>query len=1116
MKKKIESYQGAAGGWGAVKSVANAVRKQMDIRQDVIAMFDMNKPEGFDCPGCAWPDPKHSASFDICENGAKAIAWEVTDKQVNASFFAENTVQSLLTWGDHELEAAGRLTQPLKYDAVSDCYKPLSWQQAFDEIGARLQSYSDPNQVEFYTSGRTSNEAAFLYQLFAREYGSNNFPDCSNMCHEPTSVGLAASIGVGKGTVLLEDFEKCDLVICIGHNPGTNHPRMLTSLRALVKRGAKMIAINPLQERGLERFTAPQNPFEMLTNSETQLASAYYNVRIGGDMALLKGMMRLLIERDDAASAAGRPSLLDDEFIQTHTVGFDELRRDVLNSEWKDIERISGLSQTQIAELADAYAAAERTIICYGMGITQHEHGTQNVQQLVNLLLMKGNIGKPGAGICPLRGHSNVQGDRTVGITEKPSAEFLARLGERYGFTPPQAAENRVWPTKAENHLRFNIINDKENRVNGIALYYRLPMVQVNDEQSFVEQAEWSMLVQLFNQRLQERIQSGELKTISGGTARSVKIAPDYQSLFFRVNARDDNIQDAANALMAELATIDQHGFSAEELDDVKSTRLTWLKNAVDQQAERDLRMLTSRLASSSLNNTPFLSPEETYQLSKRLWQQITVQSLAEKWQQLRKNQDAFWEQMVNNELAAKKALSPAAILALEKEYANKKLAAYIFPGRNLSLTVDADPQAEISSKETLAENLTSLTLSNGARVILAKSAGEEQKLQITAVSNKGDLSFPAQQKSLIALANKAVSGSGVGELSSSSLKRWSAENSVTMSSKVSGMNTLLSVSARTNNPEPGFQLINQRITHSTINDNIWASLQNAQIQALKTLDQRPAEKFAQQMYETRYADDRTKLLQENQIVQFTAADALAADRQLFSSPADITFVIVGNVSEDKLVALITRYLGSIKHSDSPLAAGKPLTRATDNASVTVKEQNEPVAQVSQWKRYDSRTPVNLATRMALDAFNVALAKDLRVNIREQASGAYSVSSRLSVDPQAKDISHLLAFTCQPERHDELLTLANEVMVKRLAKGISEQELNEYQQNVQRSLDIQQRSVQQLANTIVNSLIQYDDPAAWTEQEQLLKQMTVENVNTAVKQYLSHPVNTYTGVLLPK
>ncbi|EOX9342241.1 FdhF/YdeP family oxidoreductase [Escherichia coli] len=286
MKKKIESYQGAAGGWGAVKSVANAVRKQMDIRQDVIAMFDMNKPEGFDCPGCAWPDPKHSASFDICENGAKAIAWEVTDKQVNASFFAENTVQSLLTWGDHELEAAGRLTQPLKYDDVSDCYKPLSWH---------------------------------------------------------------------------------------------------------------------------------------------------------GDMALLKGMMRLLIERDDAASAAGRPSLLDDEFIQTHTVGFDELRRDVLNSEWKDIERISGLSQTQIAELADAYAAAERTIICYGMGITQHEHGTQNVQQLVNLLLMKGNIGKPGAGICPLRGHSNVQGDRTVGITEKPSAEFLDRLCERYGFTPPHA-----------------------------------------------------------------------------------------------------------------------------------------------------------------------------------------------------------------------------------------------------------------------------------------------------------------------------------------------------------------------------------------------------------------------------------------------------------------------------------------------------------------------------------------------------------------------------------------------------------------------------------------------------------------------------------------------------
>ncbi len=324
--------------------------------------------------------------------------------------------------------------------------------------------------------------------------------------------------------------------------------------------------------------------------------------------------------------------------------------------------------------------------------------------------------------------------------------------------------------------------------------------------------------------------------------------------------------------------------FSAEELDDVKSTRLTWLKNAVDQQAERDLRMLTSRPASSSLNNTPFLSPEETYQLSKRLWQQITVQSLAEKMAAVKKEPGRiFGEQMVNNEVAAKKALSPAAIPALEKRVRQQKSWRLTSSQcRNLSLTVDADPQAEIRSKETLAENMTSLTLSNGAGVILAKSAGEEQKLQITAVSNKGDLSFPAQQKSLIALANKAVSGSGVGELSSSSLKRWSAENSVTMSSKVSGMNTLLSVSARTNNPEPGFQLINQRITHSKINDNIWASLQNAQIQALKTLDQRPAEKFAQQMYETRYADDRTKLLQENQIAQFTAADALAADRQLF------------------------------------------------------------------------------------------------------------------------------------------------------------------------------------------------------------------------------------------
>lgn len=437
MKKKVENYTGPAGGWGALKAVAEAIRGQMEIGHDVIAMFEMNKPQGFDCPGCAWPDPKHTASFDVCENGAKAMSWEATSKKTTPDFFAKHSVTELLTWDDYDLENEGRLTHPLKYNAQTDHYDVIEWNDAFTQIGQHLTSYPDPNLVEFYTSGRTSNEAAFLYQLFAREYGTNNFPDCSNMCHEPTSVGLAASIGVGKGTVLLEDFDKADLVVCIGHNPGTNHPRMLSSLREVSKRGAKIIAINPLKERGLERFTYPQDPIEMLAFESTPLAQHYYKVRVGGDTALIKGVMRIVLEQDDIAIAQGKPSILDNDFIQMHTVGFESVKQDILTTSWESILQISGLSKDEIEQIAQLYIDAKNTIICYGMGITQHQHGTQNIQQLVNLLLLKGNIGREGAGICPLRGHSNVQGDRTVGITEKPSKLFLDKIEKRFGFKPP-------------------------------------------------------------------------------------------------------------------------------------------------------------------------------------------------------------------------------------------------------------------------------------------------------------------------------------------------------------------------------------------------------------------------------------------------------------------------------------------------------------------------------------------------------------------------------------------------------------------------------------------------------------------------------------------------------
>ncbi|AJA71101.1 MULTISPECIES: FdhF/YdeP family oxidoreductase [Pantoea] len=434
----IKPYGGSAGGWGALKAVADAIRRQMAVKQDVIALFKVNQPEGFDCPGCAWPDPRHASSFEFCENGAKAVSWEATSKRTTPAFFAAHTVSELWQRSAFELEGEGRLTHPMKYDAVSDTYQPIEWETALQEIGALLRGYDDPDSVEFYTSGRASNEAAFLWQLFAREYGTNNFPDCSNMCHEPTSVGLPESIGVGKGTVELEDFDHADLVICIGHNPGTNHPRMLGTLREVSKRGAKIVAINPLRERGLERFTSPQSPIEMLSMGSTQLASTYYKVRVGGDAAMLKGVMKTLLAMHDNALEAGEPPVLDETFIREHTEGFAALKADLDDTSWDHILKVSGMDIAEIQNIAHLYAAAENTIICYGMGITQHQYGTQNVQQIANLLLLRGNIGRRGAGICPLRGHSNVQGDRTVGITEIPSQTLLDSLQKVFGFTPPQ------------------------------------------------------------------------------------------------------------------------------------------------------------------------------------------------------------------------------------------------------------------------------------------------------------------------------------------------------------------------------------------------------------------------------------------------------------------------------------------------------------------------------------------------------------------------------------------------------------------------------------------------------------------------------------------------------
>jgi molybdopterin-dependent oxidoreductase alpha subunit len=442
VKKKVEGvgeYHSAAGGWGALRAVADAVRSQLAVVDETRGLLTMNQPAGFDCPGCAWPDPKHTSSFEFCENGAKAVSWEATAKRTTPEFFAQHTVSELWKWHDHDLENQGRLTHPMAYDAASDKFFPISWEDAMTRIGAGLRALPDPNMAEFYTSGRCSNEAAFLYQLFVREYGTNNFPDCSNMCHEATSVGLPQSIGIGKGTVTLEDFDHADAVFCIGHNPGTNHPRMLNTLRACAKRGAAIVSINPLRERGLERFISPQHPSEMLTGHATQLSSVYYQIKVGGDLAVLKGMMKAVVALDRESRAAGGPDVLDRAFIAEHTEGIDDLLADLDATSWEAIEKSSGLTRAEIEHLGRIYANAKSVIINYGMGITQHRHGVANVQQIANLLLLRGNFGRPGAGISPLRGHSNVQGDRTVGITEVPNDALLDGIKRRFGFDPSRA-----------------------------------------------------------------------------------------------------------------------------------------------------------------------------------------------------------------------------------------------------------------------------------------------------------------------------------------------------------------------------------------------------------------------------------------------------------------------------------------------------------------------------------------------------------------------------------------------------------------------------------------------------------------------------------------------------
>jgi molybdopterin-dependent oxidoreductase alpha subunit len=436
-KNEPVRYEGAAGGWGSVKGMSKVFVRERPPLAALDTLRRQNKAGGYMCSSCAWGKPKNPNTFEFCENGAKATIWDLTRDRCTPEFFAAHTLTELRTWPDFDLEMQGRLTEPLRYDAGTDRYLRTSWNEAFAGIAAELRPL-DPKSAVFYASGKASLETSYLYALLARAYGCNNLPDSSNMCHETTSVALKEAIGSPVGTCVLEDFEQCDAILYFGQNPGTNSPRFLHPLQDAVKRGCKIIVFNPVRETALLRFVDPQNPLQMLTNAPTDMAHQYWQVRPGGDIAAMMGMAKRVVELDETAVGAGRPSLLDLDFIAQHTTGWPAFRDRVKAISWDEIESASGLKRADLESAADVYASSDRVIAVYGMGLTQHVHGSLSIEVLVNLMLMRGNIGKPGAGLCPVRGHSNVQGQRTVGISEKPELVPLDTLSALFGFAPPR------------------------------------------------------------------------------------------------------------------------------------------------------------------------------------------------------------------------------------------------------------------------------------------------------------------------------------------------------------------------------------------------------------------------------------------------------------------------------------------------------------------------------------------------------------------------------------------------------------------------------------------------------------------------------------------------------
>lgn len=583
-----------AGGLPSLKSTLKHIVQSQQPQTNLKNLLKANQNKGFDCPGCAWGDQKDGL-FQFCENGAKAIAWESTSKTIGRKFFAEHSVASLMKQSDYWLEYQGRLAEPLAYNSETDHYQPISWQNAFELIAKHLNALNSPNEAEFYTSGRASNEASFLYQLFGRMFGTNNFPDCSNMCHEASGVALTESIGIGKGTVVLDDFDHADAIFVFGQNPGTNHPRMMNALRKSARAGCKIVTFNNLKEVALERFASPQDPVELLTNKATNISHAYFTPKLGGDMAAVRGMVKAILELDVQQTESGKASIIDNQFIEQHTSGFESYKAQVKATSWEKITQQSGLEEAEIRQAASIYCQANKVICTWAMGLTQHKHSVDTIQELVNLQLLRGNLGKKGAGLCPVRGHSNVQGNRTMGINEKPNTTFIDAMSDLVGQALPYEPGHNTYHA-------LNALLKKQSKVL-ICLGGNIAAAASDSNKTFQALRNTELNVQISTKLNRSHLLIGKNALILpclGRTEIDIQASGEQkitvEDTFSMVHASQGNVPPISSKVKSETSIV-AHIAQAT----LKSTSIDWLDLASDYQKIREM-IATSLPAFTNFN----------------------------------------------------------------------------------------------------------------------------------------------------------------------------------------------------------------------------------------------------------------------------------------------------------------------------------------------------------------------------------------------------------------------------------------------------------------------------------------------------------------------------------